>query len=146
MSPLCPQPQFFNTCSEINSFLSWQRYELTSVTEYFRTLIKLNTHIFNKKTPIYPSKHLNFQLFTASILSKCYPAQLSSKIQKRKDGKQKTDERLLLNVEGGRGRYAAFGGEDRGQYFGKRVFYIKTNVIYLLLSSSIYKASGTCET
>ena len=27
-------------------------------------------------------------------------------------------------------------GEDRGQYFGKRVFCIKTNVIYLLLSSS----------
>ena len=64
----------FNTCSEINSFLSWQRYELTSVTEYFKTLIKLNAHIFNKKSPIYPAKHLNFQLFTASILSKCYPA------------------------------------------------------------------------
>ena len=27
-------------------------------------------------------------------------------------------------------------GEDRGRYFGKRVFCIKTNVIYLLLSSS----------
>ena len=29
-------------------------------------------------------------------------------------------------------------GEDRGRYFGKRVFYIKTNVIYLPLSSSIF--------
>jgi hypothetical protein len=40
-------------------------------------------------------------------------------------------------------------GEDRGRYFGKRVFYIKTNVIYLPLSPlppSISKASGTCET
>jgi len=64
----------FNTCSEINSFLFLQSYELTSVTEYFKTLIKLNTHIFDKKSPIYPSKQLNFQLFTASILSKCYPA------------------------------------------------------------------------
>ncbi|MBP3574240.1 MAG: hypothetical protein J6J71_06575 [Prevotella sp.] len=27
-------------------------------------------------------------------------------------------------------------GEDRGRYFGKRGFCIKTNVIYLLLSSS----------
>ena len=26
-------------------------------------------------------------------------------------------------------------GEDRGRYFGKRVFYIKTNVIYLPLST-----------
>lgn len=60
----------FNTCSEINSFLFLQSYELTSVTEYFKTLIKLNAHMFNKKSPIYPSKHLNFQLFTASILSK----------------------------------------------------------------------------
>ena len=29
-------------------------------------------------------------------------------------------------------------GEDRGRYFGKRVFYIKTNVIYLPLSPSIF--------
>ncbi|MBP3573466.1 MAG: hypothetical protein J6J71_02540 [Prevotella sp.] len=29
-------------------------------------------------------------------------------------------------------------GEDRGRYFGKRVFCIKTNVIYLLLSSSTF--------
>ncbi|MBP3573467.1 MAG: hypothetical protein J6J71_02545 [Prevotella sp.] len=40
-------------------------------------------------------------------------------------------------------------GEDRGRYFGKRVFCIKTNVIYLLLSSStsfyvkkIYEVKG----
>ena len=57
-------------------------------------------------------------------------------------------------------------GEDRGRYFGKLVFCIKTNVIYLpllpsifiylplssstsfylLLSSYIYKASGASET
>ena len=29
-------------------------------------------------------------------------------------------------------------GEDRGRYFGKRVFCIKTNVIYLLLPPSIF--------
>ncbi|MEE1315651.1 MAG: hypothetical protein U0K35_00285, partial [Prevotella sp.] len=34
------------------------------------------------------------------------------------------------------GRYAAFGVEDRGRYFGKLVFCIKTNVFYLLLSPS----------
>ena len=39
-------------------------------------------------------------------------------------------------------------GEDRGRYFGKRGFCIKTNVIYLLLppsTPSLYKASETCE-
>ena len=36
-------------------------------------------------------------------------------------------------------------GEDRRRYFGKRGFCIKTNVIYLLLPPSIYKASETSE-
>jgi hypothetical protein len=35
-----------------------------------------------------------------------------------------------------KGRYAAFSGEDRRRYFGKRVFCIKTNVFNLPLSSS----------
>ena len=94
----------FNTCSEINSFLFLQSYELTSVTESFKTLIKLNAHMFNKKSPIYPSKHLNFQLFTASILSKMLSSIAIFQNSEKKRWQAKTDERLLLNVEGGRGR------------------------------------------
>ena len=46
----------------------------------------------------------------------------------------------VKKIEEDKGRYAAFGGEDRGQYFGKRGVCIKTNVIYLLLypSTSFY--------
>lgn len=53
-----------------------------------------------KSPPFHALPALILPRFTLHILSKCHPAQLSSKIQKRKDGKQKTDERLLLNVEG----------------------------------------------
>ena len=58
----------------------FQIYELTSVTEYFKTLIKLNTHVFDKISPV--SRYIFYQNVIqhseAVILSKEQRGQLSS--------------------------------------------------------------------
>ena len=131
------------SCIYTEDYLQFLRTKAPQYTIYF--IFSNNLHICTTDVKHYNSNSCK----CADGVQMVAEERGKSKEQRGKSGEQRLASLNLFllsqvsnvkkiffeKIEEVKGRYAAFSLEDRGRYFDKQVFCIKTNVIYLLLSS-----------